>query len=685
MIEITPDMTPEQVSRAGFAIPYDEAKRINDEIRADVDKQRKKLMPELANARAFACYGDEWSKAQERPVGGAELQLGIASGLVDLVVGSVFDTELTARVIANTPPNIDEIQAQQLQQMFALPLAVDPRRPQWLRELMGELKTHELDSYRRQLKIRQKAREAFRRALVDRCGVIKDSHYNRAKNQHEVEVLVYGDDYIAQLGRDYTKSAWHVHDKSMEKADFAREYPWILERYAGSETAGTPGWWAKVNKALERFYRRQDSATYLKKARELEKPTIRIREIWYQMPEGRPGAEQFPGGWIVMTVFEDEIMRVDPAPYLDGRHPFHIVVPLPAEDSWQGRSWSYTNHDGVMAMNQTASMALLNLIDSCNNYRLWNPSALTEESVEQITKKTIGVKDLVLRAAKTWDMAVKELAPQQISPSIAAVHAMMQGLVYSATGVNLRRDKTTDAEGNTVGGDVSMGPQLGLMMDYVKEQHESLFYCLCVRGTQFSAGPQPFTLSGDVTISIMMNPQMFWNIYGDRFYDALTIQVSETEPLPASPKERREDMQGRLDLASLLVERTGMDMDAAVAVTKPEGYSVMARDLKRKRLEAEQNPDRPLTPAQEEKAAILETEKAKSIAQVWQHFYQTELAQPAVQQLLATGQLRTSLEAAVGGQPFGNQPAPQMNLAAPAPMNQQPTPPLGGNAPQLVN
>lgn len=676
----------EQQNQKMMCIPYDDAKRIAGEVRADVEKQRKTLMPELHNARALACFGDEWSKVKSRPVGTDKLQLGIASGLVELVVGTVFDADLNATVRVTSKPNVDEIQAQQLQKMFGVPLAIDPKRPQWLMEMMGELKTHELDSYRRSLKIRSKAREAFRRALVDRCGVLKDSHYNRPRNTHDVSVLIYGDEYLASLGRNYEKVSWHIHDQSMEKADFAREYPWILARYAGNEPSGTAGWWRKINKALERFYRSEDSSLYLKKARELEKNSIKIREIWYELPEGRPGVEQFPGGIVVMTVFEDEVLRVVPNPYMDGRHPFHTNVPLPAEDSWAGRSWIYAHHDGIMAMNQVASMALLNLIDSCNNYRLWNPSALTPESVEQITNKDIGTRELVLKANKTWDQAVKELQPAQISASVFSVMAMVQSLVYAATGINLRKEKTTSPDGMTVGGDTAMGPQIALMMDTVKEQYESLFYCLCTRGSQFSPGPQSFTLAGEATVSITMNPQIFWDIFGDKFYDSFIILVDEIEPLPDDPKERREDMKGRLELAGDLVESTGMTMDAAVTWTRPENYTIMARDMKRRRLEQEQNPNKQPTPKQEEKIAIADTEKMKSIAQVWQHFMQSEGNIEFVRNLMATGQLRASLDSAIVGKsqvmiPVRSLPSEDYTVREAG--RSVKAPPIAGNAPRL--
>jgi hypothetical protein len=690
-------MTPDQVAqRQQFVISPDEAKRINDMVREDVDKQREKLRTEIRKQRAFACYGDEWGKVQTRIVGSDNLQMGIAAGLVDLVTGVTFDNDLQAQVRAMQPPDVDQFQADYLKSTLALPLAVDPTRPQWLMELLGEAKTHELDTYRRELKLRTKARESFRRALVDGCCVLKDSHFNRERNPHDVEVVIYGDEYMAQAHRDYSRVAWHWHRKRMEQADFMREYPWIFERYAGNEVAGTPGWFKKVKEFLSTFYRREDSDRYMDKAKQLQKPSIKVTEIWYQMPPTRPGADEFPGGWIVLTVFEDEILRVEANPYRDGRHPFHPIVPLPAEDHWAGKSWIYTHHDGIMAMNKTASMALFNLVDSCNNYRIWNPNALVKESAEQIGKTgTLGTREMVLKSGVSWDQAVKELQPADISASIMPVHNMMQSLVYAATGVSLRREKEVGPDGKQVGGDVAMGPQIALMLDAVKEQHESLFYNLCARGTQFSYGPRAFTLAGEQTVSIMLNPQLFWSIYGDRFYDYFIIHVSESEPLPSDPEARQKIMLGRLDMAAAIVERTGgkVKLSKALAVTKPEGYVNLIRDINRAEMEAAQNPNQQMSPAEAEKQQIRENEVIKTIAQVWQSRHQEIARDPGragiVDQMIATGKLRASLEASIAGQPFPMPIAPpqidpNIQRATNAVTQAAGAPPMGQAAPPLM-
>jgi hypothetical protein len=690
-------MTPEQTAQQmGFVIPPEEAKRINQMVREEEQKQRKDEMTEIRKARAFACYGDEWGKVASRPVGTDNLQMGIAAGLVDLVTGVTFDNELQAFVRALQPPEVDEFQAQYLAQQFSLPLAVDPKHPQWLIELLGELKTHELDTYRRELKIRPKAREAFRRALVDRACILKDSHYNRERNQHEVEVVIYGDEYYAQKHRDYSKVAWHIHDKQMEKADFAREYPWIIQKYTKDAPVGTKAWFA----VLDKFYRTEEREGYIKKSREFQKPYIKVREIWYQMPSERPGAEKFPGGWIILTVFEDEVLRVEANPYKDGKHPFHPIVPLPAEDHWAGKSWIYTQHDGITALNKTASMALFNLVQSCNNVRMWNPSALLPESAERINDTgRIGTVEVVLKHGQTWDNAFKELNPPDVSPSIFAVHNLIQSLVYSATGVSLRREKEVDANGKQVGGDVAMGPQIAMMLDAVKEQHESLFYNLCARGTQFSVGPKAFSLAGEQTVSVMFNPQFYWNLYGDRFFDYFVVQITDVEPAPDNPTERTEDMIARVEAAGKLTEMTGLPLYKSLAVTKPYGYSTLIREVKRQQMEAANDPNRQMTPQEAEKQQIRETEMMKSIAQVWQARMQEKGRDPTqggmVDQLIASGQLRASLEAAVSGQPFNMpiaapRPAPAIGQAtervqqsaAPMLQQRQSAPPLN---PQMVN
>jgi hypothetical protein len=695
-------ITDDQIAQQqGFVIPMAEAKRINQMISQDIDQRREKEMTEIRKARAFAWYGDEWGKVKTRPVGTDNLQLGIASGLCDLVTGVTFDNELQAYVRALNPPNIDEFQADYLKNTLALPLAVDPNKPQWLMELLGEAKTHELDTYRRELKVRQKAREAFRRALVDKCSILKDVHYDRERNPHDVEVLVYGDEYYGALHRDFNRVPWHVHDKQMEQADFVREYPWILERYAGGEVPGTPGFFKKVREFMGQFYRNNDKDKYLNKTKELQKPYISVREVWYQMPPTRPGADEFPGGWIVMTVFQDEVLRVEANPYLDGRHPFHPIVPLPAEDHWAGKSWIYAHHDGIAALNKTASMALFNLIEACNNYRLWNPSALVQESAEQLKDRTknghVGSIDVVLKADRTWDQAVKEMQPADVSGSIFAVTNMIQGLVFTATGVSLRREKEVDQDGKQIGGDVAMGPQIALMLDAVKEQHESLFYNLCSRGTQFSRKPRAFTLAGDQTIAVQFNPQFFWNIYGDQFYDYFVIAVSDAEQPPTDPAERRKDMIERVDLALAMTEKLGnkIPLHKALGVTKPEGYVNLIRDLKRAEIQEAQNPNKQLSPQEAEKQAIRENEVIKTVAQVWQSRMQEKARDPMqatyIDKLLAAGKLRASLEASIAGQPFpmpvmAPQPAPEIQqatnkvantaMSAPALQGPQGAPPL---------
>jgi hypothetical protein len=697
-------MTEQQIAeQQNFVIPLEEARRINQMISQDIDQRREKEMTEIRKARAFAWYGDEWGKVKTRPVGGDNLQTAIAAGLCDLVTGVTFDNELQAYVRALNPPNIDEFQAEYLKNTLALPLAVDPSKPQWLMELLGEAKTHELDTYRRELKVRPKAREAFRRAIVDKACILKDSHYNRERNPHDLEVVIYGDEYFSALHRDFTRVSWHVHDKHMEQADFFREYPWILERYTGGEVPGTPGFFKKVREFVGQFYRKDDEKKYLDKTRDLQKPSIKVREIWYQMPPTRPGAEEFPGGWIVMTVFHDEILRVEANPYLDGRHPFHPIVPQPAEDHWAGKSWIYTHHDTLMGLNKTVSMAMFNLIESCNNYRLWNPSALTQESAERVQQRTksgqVGSIDVVLKADKTWDQALKEIQPADVSPSIFAVKDMLQGLVYTATGVSLRREKEVDQNGKQVGGDVSMGPQIALMLDAVKEQHESLFFNLCSRGTQFSYGPRTFTLAGEQTVAIQMNPQFYWSIYGDRFYDFFVIAISDAEQPPTDPEQRRKDMIERIDLAIAMTEKLGnrVPLYKALAVTKPEGWVNLTRDLKRAEIQEAQNPNKQLSPQEAEKQAIRENELMKSIAQVWQSRMQEKgrdpTQGPVVDQMIAAGQLRGSLEAAIAGQPqafpiAGPQLAPELSKAtnnvANTAMKAPPLQQAGPSAPPLM-
>lgn len=686
------ELTPEQVERQqDFAIPYKEAKRLLDEIRDEEAKTRKPIMEEVRKARAFACYGDEWGKVKTRPVGGDKLQLAVAAGMVDLLTGIAFDNDLQATIRAIQPPEIDEMQAEWFKQM-SMPLAVDPTRPQWVMELLGEIKTTELDTYRREIKTRAKMREAYRRAIVDRCGVLKDSHRvidtpTGPKVEHNVDVLVYGDEYFTQRNREFSKVAWHIQDKYMEKADFAREYPWIIERY--NQKHGVAGTFA----FFQKYFQTQKDELAFKKRQELQKPSVKVREIWYKMPAERPGAEKFHGGWIVMEVFEDEILRVYGNPYLDGRLPFHPIVPKPAEDAWDGVSFIYSHHDGITAMNKTASMAMLNVIDACNSVRVWNPAALQDESAERIRRTgEIGLINVILKSGKTFDEAFKQLQPSEISQSIFAVHNLLQGIVATATGLDLRRDKQVDENGKTVGGDTSSGPQLALMMDAVKEQAESLFFALCSRGTQYAVGPRAFTLAGEEAISITLNPQIFYHLYGPTFFEYFSLTVSEAEPQPENPTERTQDMITRVDAAGKLTEQTGLPLTKTLTITKPYGYTSMVKDIKRAEMEAAQKPQQP-TPEELEKQAIKDNEITKTIAQAWQKYVQEKASDPTqrevVGQMFMDGEARPFLEASIAGQPFTpkafNQGPMLPTIPAPAPNTSTGAETLQMQPPPMVN
>lgn len=242
------------------------------EVLTEVDEYREKDLGEVTKARNFV-YGNEHDKADRVTFSWDNLNMRVARGMVDLAAHLVFDNELEVTVKADDLPDIDPSLASYLSK-FALPLAVDLSSEQALAEIVGELKTHELDTYKRELEVVPLMKDAFRRALVDRACVIKDSvrHQPIGGQVLRADILTYGEEYFCERVRRWRDATWHLEECWISKAEFMAEHEWIVDKYIARGVVGSAK--SFFDKYLNPDRSRAD------KRKKLEKNRILLRRLW---------------------------------------------------------------------------------------------------------------------------------------------------------------------------------------------------------------------------------------------------------------------------------------------------------------------------------------------------------------------------------------------------------------------